>query len=412
MRMRLLISLLFYFILTLTFAQSQPQKIYLHPKTVAREKQSKFVDSLRFIALEINDKIEVGAYYSINVTEKYFLVNDYSNKRLLLYLKDGKFIKNISYKKLGDNFSPGYNERNNEIIFFGGNKNYALTTKDQIQIKLDWDNPNNRKYFKKYRIDLNNTALTIEKDVPSKRDINRLYHYYDSYYMQGEINVSPLYKDSVDYEFKIYKDNQLVKGFFPYNRINEPKFLYTQENIDFEKTDQARINTITRPYCDTIFKLVKDSLYPAYQFVLPLENSLPASFFNKPFKNKTERDNFKRNNGWMLHQIHNFYETPKYMYFMIRYLSNYEPYLYEKQTNITYRIKNIRSDSTQYNLNLLGDFSTLRKGNTFYKPVKASDLVTFFDKNENVPVPEELKEFLQRKPTGNTPVIAVYKFKD
>ena len=37
------------------FAQSQLQKIYLHPKAAGNEKQSKFVDSIRFIPLEIKE---------------------------------------------------------------------------------------------------------------------------------------------------------------------------------------------------------------------------------------------------------------------------------------------------------------------------------------------------------------------
>ncbi len=90
-----------------------------------------------------------------------------------------------------------------------------------------------------------------------------------------------MYKDSLDYELKFYKENQLVKSFFPYNRVNEAKYLYTEEQTVVNKTDKPDINFITRPYCDTIYKMVKDSLLPAYHIVLPLENSLPSTFFYK-----------------------------------------------------------------------------------------------------------------------------------
>lgn len=403
---------LLYSILISSTAQSQLQKLYLNPKTIARGKQSKYVDSIRFIPLEIKEGVELGAYYNIQVTDNYLLITDYRNNRLILYTRDGHFIKNINYNKLGGNFYPAYQEHTNQIIFFGNNKNYALTPKDLIEIKLDWANPRNKKYFKKYTIDLNDSSLAIKKDVPEEKDIIRVSHYYDDYYLQANITTSPLYKDSMDHEFKLYKKNQLVKAFYPYNHVNEPRFLYTTENIVPSKTDTPYINLITRPFCDTIYKMVKDSLFPAYQLVLPLENSLPASFFTKPFKNKTERENFYRNNGWLMQQVYNFYETPQFIFFLVRYLSNFDSYIYEKQTAVTYKTKNIKADSSQYNLALLSEFSLQRKGNWFYKPLRASDLLPFFDKNKNTPVPKELEAFLKSKPPGTTPVIVEFKFKN
>jgi hypothetical protein len=403
--------LLCYILISIT-AQSQLQKLYLNPKAPGIEKQSKIIDSIRFIPLEVRDNIELGAYYNISVSEKYLLLVDYLNKSLLLYSLDGKFVKKIDYKKLGANFYPGYEEATNQIVFFGNNKNYDLTAKDRIKIKLNWNNPRNKKYFKKYRIDLNDPSLTLKKDVPNERDILQVYHYYDDYYMEGQIATSPLYKDSVGYEFKMYKNNQLVKRLFPYNRINEPRFLYTSESVSLNKTDTPYINFITRPYCDTIYKLIKDSIYPAYQLVLPLENTLPPSFFITPFKNKTDRDNFNRNNGWMLRQVYNFYETPGFIYFLVSYLSNFDSYVYQKQTKAIYKSKNIKADSSQYNLQLLGDQRVARRGDKFYRAQKAGDLLAFFDKNKNVPVPKELEPFLKSKPDNTAPVIVEFKFKN
>jgi hypothetical protein len=394
------------------FAQSQVQKIYLHPKATGSERQSKFVDSIRVIPLEIKEGIELTSYNTIEVTKNYFLIRDYVGKRILLYSKNGKFIKKVGYKKLGDTFFPDYDEYSDRIVFFGNNKNYALTSRDRLKIMLDWSNPRNKKYFKKYAIDLNDTLFTIKKDIPNENDIIHAYHYYDDFYWQGQITTSELYKDSLDYEFKIYKNNQLVKGFFPYNHINETRFLYTEENSNVIQTDTPYVHFITRPFCDTIYKMINDSLFPAFRLVVPLENSLPPSFFSKPFKNKTERENFKRNNGWILRQVYNFHETPQFIYFSISYFSNYESYIYQKQTNITYKIKNIKPDSSQYNLQLLGDFGISKSGDRFYKSQKASDLLTFFAQNKNAQVPKELESFLQSNPPAATPVIVEFKLKN
>jgi 6-bladed beta-propeller len=370
------------------------------------------VDSIRLIPLEIKEEIELAAYNSIEVTKRYFLIKDPVNKKILLYSKNGNFIKKIDYKKLGETFYPVYNAHSDQIVFFGNNKNYTLTSRDRIKIMLDWSNPRNKKYFKKYAIDLNDTSFTIKKDIPGENDIIRAYHYYDDFYWQGQITTSELYKDSLDYEFKIYKNNELVKGFFPYNHINETRFLYSEESVGVSNADTPNLHVITRPYCDTIYKMINDSLFAACQLVLPLENSLPPSFFTRPFKNKTERDNFKRNNGWMLRQVFGFYETPRFIYFSVGYLSNYESYIYQKQTNITYKIKNIKTDSSQYNLQLLGEYGLSRKGDRFYKSQKAGDLLTFFKQNKNVGVPKELESFLKSNPHATTPVIVEFKLKN
>ena len=314
-----------------TTAKSQLQKIYLNPKAPGGGKQSQFVDSIRFIPLEPKENIRLGDYYNIQAIEKYFLLGDYLNKRLLIYSKDGRFLKNINYKKLGGLY-PNYIPHRNEIVFFGGNNNYTLTTKDQVKVRLDWTNEKNKKYFKKYLVDLSDPTFTIKKSTPEQNDIIKSFHFYDDYYWQGQITTSPLYKDSLDYEIKLYKDNQLVKGFFPYNRINEPRFLFAQENASYNRTDIPYTNFVTRPFCDTIYKMVKDSLYPAYHLVTPLENSLPPSFFTKPFKNKTERENFYRNNGWMFRQVYNFIETPKFIIFLVQYLEQ-RGILYLSKTN-------------------------------------------------------------------------------
>lgn len=406
-------ALIFFLVLFSTTAHSQIQKIYLHPKAAGGGKQSLFVDSIRFVPLEVKDGIELGNYSNVQVTQKYFLITDFPNKLLLLYARNGSFVKKISFKKLGQQFYPRYHDDGNEIVFWGRNKNYSLTQKDELKIKLNWNNPHSKKYFKKYKIDLDDSALEIKKAVPTENDIVEANQLYDDLYWRGKIETSELYKDSLEYELKLYKNDKLVKSFFPYNHINEPRYLYAddEQTVAFE-ADTPYIHFVTRPFCDTIYKVVKDSIFPAYQLVLPLENSLPSTFFTKAFKNKTERENFRRNNGWMLHQVYSFYETQKLIYFGVGYQSNYDTYVYDKKNNVTYKTKNIRPDSSQYNLQLVGNFSLEREGGRFYKTQKASELIAFFEQNKSVAVPKELETFLKSNPPAATPVIVEFKLKN
>lgn len=393
-------------------AKTQLQKIYLHPKAAGNAKQSEFVDSIKLIPLEAESGVEIGTFNNLVITEKYFLVIFYNDLSVVVYSKQGKFIKKIGYKKLGRDFYPNYDEYTNQLVFFGKNKNYKLTPKDELKIMLHWNNPQNKRYFKKYTVDLKDTSFAMKKAIVNENDVLHTFHFYDDFYWQGKITTSPLFKDSLDYEIKIYKNNKLIKEFFPYNRINEPRFLYTNENTSFNKTDTPYIHFITRPYCDTIYKMKRDSLFPAYQLVLPLENSLPASFFTEPFKNKTERENFERNSGWTFSQVYDFYETPKFVFFLVDYLFNIDSYIYQKETNTTYKTKNIKPDTSQYNLQLLTDYSILRKGDRFYKFQKAGEILAFFEQHKNVPVPKELESFLKSNPPATAPVIIEFKLKN
>jgi hypothetical protein len=161
-------SLVLYCLIISTLAESQLQKIYLHPKAAGNEKQSIFVYSIRFIPLEVKEGIELTTYNGIEVTKNYFLIKNYADKKILLYSKNGNFKKEVSYKKLGDAFYPVHDEDNNRIVFFGVNKNYTLTSKDRLKIALGWNNPRNKKYFKKYVIDLDDTSFSIKKIFPLK----------------------------------------------------------------------------------------------------------------------------------------------------------------------------------------------------------------------------------------------------
>lgn len=404
--------LFIYLLFIASTAPAQLQKIYLHPKAPASEKQSKFIDSLRFIPLEATAGVEFSRYSNVEVTNQYFMIRNYIGKEVVLYDKAGRFIRKISYKKLGADLWPAYNQQTNQLVFFGYNKNYSLTPRDRIKIQMDWNSPRNRKYYKKYTIDLDDSTATFKKEMPDQKDIIHATHFYEDLYATGDIKTSELYTDSLDYELKLYQGNQWVKGFWPYNRVNEVKYLYNEESIGIGKTDTPYIHYITRPYCDTIYKMVRDSIAPFYQVVLPLENSLPASFFTKPFKNKTERENFNRNNGWLLRGIYPVYENSRFIYFMVAYLYNFDAYVYQKQTQTTYKAKNIKGDSSQYNLSLFDDFGITRRKDKFYKTQKAGDLMAFFENHKDIPIPPDLEKFIKGNPSPATPVIIEFKFKN
>ncbi len=402
---------LLYALLFCIAVQVQPvRKIYINPKNPTVQKQSAFVDSIRFIPFAYQQDVNFQNSY-VQSTEKYYLVTEFGTKSLYLYSRTGAFVKKVDFSLIGQYMFPYYRANTNQIVFFGNNPNYTLTAKDRIEISLDWSNKRNLKYFRKYVIDLNDNSFTIRKSTPDKYDLTGAVAFYKDHYIQTKITASKLYPDSLGYEVSIYGNGKLLNNYFPYNRINEPRFLFGEESASTSFSDTPYIAYLTRPFCDTVYRLVKDSLYPAYQLVLPLENSLPSAFFSNPFKTKAEKENFARNNGWVFRQVLGFYETPRLLYFSISFFSRFETFVYDKQTDVTYNVTKIRSDSKQYNLALLTSFNA-RSGSRFYKLLKAEALVSFFKQNPDIAIPTELALFLQNNPAKNTPVLVDYSLKN
>ena len=97
---------------------------------------------------------------------------------------------------------------------------------------------------------------------------------------------------------------------------------------------------------------------------------------------------------------------------MVSFFTNYEIYLYQKQTKTTYNLKKIKTDSSQYNLNLFENFGVSRNKDKFYKTQKAGDMVTFFEKHKDIPIPRELESFIKKNPPAATPIIIEFNLKN
>lgn len=392
---------------------AQPiEKIYLNPKNPTVQKQSSYIDSLVFLSMETKEGINFNEFANVRLTNDYFLVTDNAAGYLYLYSKTGAFVKQINYKSVISNIPPSYHAKSNEIVFFGNNSNYTLTSKDKVKIQLDWSNPRNLKYFKKYVINLSDTAFVIKEAKPTNYDLIGAYSFYANQYIQPKINTSPLYKDSIGYELSVYEHEKLIRQYFPYNRVNEPKFLFSDESLSVVGSDKPNIYYLMRPYSDTIYQSVNGGITPVYQLVMPLENSLPANFFTEKAPSKAVKENFKRNNGWLFHQVVDFYETAKLIYITIRFFSHYEVMVYDKQTRTAYNATKIKADPSQYNLTLLSQYNMVRSGQRFYKLIKVDLIASFLKLHPEISIPEALAATLQGNTDKNKLLIVSFKLKD
>ncbi|MEO7308995.1 MAG: hypothetical protein ABIX01_01245 [Chitinophagaceae bacterium] len=406
------ISALFCCLLLSLPSFSQLRKIYFSPKAARGGNQSLFIDSIRIIPLERIPGVEIdGEYVYPIITDKYIIMKIYNSSKIYLFDREGKFLKEIADKKF-KNQSAGYDKLTNKIIVRSHNKNYTLTERDWLKVSIDYANPRNKKYYKKYEVDLDDPELKVTKSDVNPYEILDASPFYKDYFYNTNIVVSDLFKDTLDYELKIYKNKQPIRSFFPYDKQKEPRHFYGNGNISISSTGFDSIKLFTRPYYDTIYKLQGDSIFPIARMVLPQENSLPTSFFSDPFKNKTARENFEANSGWLMKQIHNFSENNRFIFLTISFFGNYGRYAYDKKTQIAYDYKKIKADSTQYNLPILQAGGTQKDKGRYYAYVKLDALKAAFNKNRDMPWPDSVKAIAADKERFFNSALVEYVFKN
>ncbi len=406
-----LFSLLCFLFVSL-FAFAQVKKIYLSPKAAKGGKQSLFIDSIRIIPLEKKAGISIDGEYAYPIiTDQYFIIKTYSSSKIYFFDRTGKFVREIADKNF-KNQSAGFDRLTNKLIVQSHNKNYSLTERDWLKVSIDYANPRNKKYFRKYEIDLNDSEFKITRSDVNPYEVLNAYPFYKDYFYNANIITSDLFKDTLDYELKIYNNKQPIKLYFPYHKQNEPRHLYSHTSVSITGTGIDSIKWVTRPYYDTIFKLQGDSIFPVAKVVLPQENSIPASFFSDPFKNKTARENFDANNGWMMRQIQGFWENDRFINLSISYFRNYGRYLYDKRTQTVYDYKKVKADSTQYNLPILQSSAAQKDKEKYYAYISLDEMKAAYNKDKNMPWPDAIKAIAEDKERYFNTAIVEYIYKN
>ncbi|MEO6583789.1 MAG: hypothetical protein ABIO05_05665, partial [Ferruginibacter sp.] len=169
-----------------------------------------------------------------------------------------------------------------------------------------------------------------------------------------------------------------------------------------------------RPFNNLIYKLNKDSIEPVYEIVLPVENAIPKALLSNGFKSKADWDNFQNSNGAVFFTIDGIRETSNYLFFGIRFMRNYESFLYDKSAAKFYKTDIIKADSSQYNTHLLQSGLGKYSNGHYFAIVPASGLVDFYleNKEKQIAYPAELVRYLKSATKNSNPVIVEYKLKN
>jgi len=411
---RLIPALLFYCSCLFCCIKSTAQeKIYFEPKVALGGKQSDFITCNSIIIFETTPESKFDKYSRIIPTKKYFVVCDYSAKKILVFDKSGRFIK--KFKNKLDLGRLTYNEENDRLEVVSPNKMYSLTAKDNAQILEDYQNPKNLKYYHKYFIDFTDTLnFSVHKQKISHTDILNPVPYIDGLHFVNQVTVDKNFAKKEDYELKIYRGDSLLKQYFLYDKKNDSRYIFDGATVSITPTATGNGRWVTHPYDYTIYALQKDSLYKVYDFVLPLDRAIPADFFARGFQNKTEKDNYVRQNRKMVKQFYVYNLSTRYINFTMQSMYyDRQQFIYDTKYKAFYNYDKINPDSPTYYLPVCKNLN-FNDGPLIYARIFADEALKIFDdhKKDNIKYPPLLEAYFKTATDDSNPVLINFIYRN
>lgn len=389
------------------------EKIYFEPKSAIAGTQSTFIEYVDAIPLETKPESRFDKYSSLTTTKKYYVILDYSSKKVLIFNKEGRFIKNIPIKLDISQFR--YNDMEDRMELVTLNKNYTLSAKDNAQIIEHYDEPRNKKYFRKYFIDLKDSLhFSLHKEKITSLDILDPVSLTMDMRAINKVTVDKNFEKDTDYELKIFKNNRLLNQYFPYDKKKDPRYIFDRVYINVSPSLQPHTWWVTHPYDYTIYKLTTDSLYKVYSVILPMERAMPQDFFTKDFPNKNEKDNYKRQNRKVIKQLFMGDLSQRYLYFSYNGLMfDFQQYIYDVKTKSIYDNEKIAPDSLTWYLPILKSRSS-GASNISVSKILAEDALESFTANKakNIVYPSKLQNYFATARSTDNPILILYRYKN
>jgi hypothetical protein len=394
-----------------SFQSAAQEKIYFEPKAALGGRQSDFINCKGIVIFETTPESKFDKYSRIIPTKNYLIVCDYSAKKILVFDKNGRFINKLKNKL--DLGRLNYNEEKDRLEVVAQNKMYQLTSKDRSQILENFSNPKNKKYYRKYFIDFSDTLhLTVKKQKISSSDILNPVSYTDGMYIVNQVTVDKNFAKEEDYELKIYRGDSLLQQYFPYKKKTDSRYIYDGGTVAVTPAAISGTKWVTHPYDYTIYALQKDSLYKVYSLILPIDRAIPADFFTKDFQNKTEKDNYSRQNKKAVKQVYVYNLNSRYISIGLQgmYYDN-QQYIYDTHTKGFYSVEKLVPDSLSFYLPVCNNFS-FNEGPLIYSRLIAADILKAAEahKKETIVYPPLLQAYLNTATPESNPVLISFTY--
>ncbi len=390
-----------------SFAQDSSflKKLRIDPSSAIGGPAGQYIDKINFINLESSPKSAFGSISQLEVSDKYFIILDSETQAILIFTKQGKFNAKIESKSLGKNYS---------LFIFYIDKKLNL-------IKIPFGP--NIFYFDMNGKLLKKSTVKVWLGIQGDLDNETL-----AYYNYNVDRRSP--KDSIAYELTVIKKEKVVKQYLPYNVKYAPiqsQDILSSNHFNFYPDEEGSDKAVyyLRAYNYNVYKLTSNALLIPYQFIFPLQNSLPKNFATDTALNK-KRMLYVNQNPNVIFRLANFYKIKNTVFFKLAAgnASLHQSYAYNTQSQKLISIDKIVSDSTTYFLPVtdaevgLLDFTNYGlfhfDGTNFYSSYSSLVLFNQRDATRNKHInypPELLKYFSDPKNKKGNPVLVQIHFK-
>lgn len=390
-----------------TLAQDQPitEKLRIDPSSAMGGTVSQYIDKVQFITFQSTPKSAFGNIDQLEITDKYFIILDRETKAILIFNKQGQFHAKIEASKI----SP----QDPRFYTF-----YLDKQKDLIEVEYPTDI---------YTCDLDGKLISHQTHSWEKYSGVKtgLGSGFSGYYFYSPYRPYPT-NNNIFYEIMVHKNDSLTSKYLSYSlNTKYSDSQGSQSHIDFYP-DHANDSSayFVREYDYNIYKLTPHTFTAAYQFIFPLQVSLPKNFRTDSSFN-AKRQKFIRDNKSLIYKLGNFYKTDDYIFFKTISGDFIRPsYLFSTKSQTLIAIDKIVSDATSYFLPItdaeVGGFTfsnngiLLFDGENFYSSYSSLLLFSQMDatKNKRPQYPPALAKYLSNKANlkGN-PVLVQIKFK-
>src|SRR5690606_7632292 len=165
-----------------------------------------------------------------------------------------------------------------------------------------------------------------------------------------------------------------------------------------------------------IYRLTGDSTSLLYTLILPLENSLPQTFFTQPFRSKNDLDQYRTENGSFVWEIEKVFQLDQYLLFSLDY--NRSPrekhFLFDESTNRFYATAKISADSSNAFLPLLQGSIQYCDDSYLYSSTSSSSMFQSKERNQAKALQYQpaVKQYFEKGNPTDNPVIIQLKLKN
>jgi len=371
---------------------------------------SDFFDEVRYVPLETTNESIFGSINQLEVTDDYYIINDYNTKSILIFTKNGKFHAKIKNKGKYGIYSFSINRFTKQIIYYNSENN-AITYCDfdgKMLQNIKWD-----------ELKKNETAAS-----------NLFFFSPDKAITNGYFNKL----DTTDKYYKTFA-NSLIQYVVDSKTVYAKGLLFSKEEGHIQMISQGKGpltafgNDTTffysKPYAYSLYTITPNTIKLAYKFVFPASVSLPRDFYTNPEYNANRIGYFQKNTNQYF-SLNNCYLSGYNLLFEVNawnsYNSKENSLIYNLKSGTLIAYKHIQLDEKSYYLPIIDEagYSSDNKkiiactGKYLYTSISS---LAMFKANENsadknVKYTPELTEYFKKSSRRDNPVIIEMKLKN